>query len=76
MTRSLLQLVLRHAADGPGSDADLLGRFVGTRDEAAFSALVRRHGPMVWAVCRQSVPNRADAEDAFQSVFLALAKSA
>jgi RNA polymerase sigma factor (sigma-70 family) len=76
MTRSLLQLVLRHAADGSGSDADLLGRFVATRDEAAFAALVRRHGPMVWAVCRQSVPNRADAEDAFQAVFLAMAKSA
>jgi RNA polymerase sigma factor (sigma-70 family) len=76
MTRTLLQLVLRHAADGPGSDADLLGRFVGTRDEAAFSALVRRHGPMVWAVCRQSVPNRTDAEDAFQAVFLAFSRSA
>jgi RNA polymerase sigma factor (sigma-70 family) len=75
MNRSLLQFVLRHP-DPDGSDADLLGRFVTSGDEAAFATLVKRHGPMVWAVCRQSVPNRTDAEDVFQAVFLALAKSA
>lgn len=75
MNRSLLQFVLRHP-DPDGSDADLLRRFVASRDDAAFAAVVRRHGPMVWAVCRQSVPNRADAEDVFQAVFLALSKSA
>jgi RNA polymerase sigma factor (sigma-70 family) len=79
MNRNLLQLVLRHA-DGLSAEADadalLLRRFVASRDEAAFALLVKRHGPMVWAVCRQSVPNHADADDAFQATFLALAQSA
>ncbi|MCU0706202.1 MAG: sigma-70 family RNA polymerase sigma factor, partial [Fimbriiglobus sp.] len=79
MNRSLLQLVLRHA-DGLTADADgdavLLRRFIATRDDAAFATLVKRHGPMVWAVCRQSVPHHSDAEDAFQATFLALAQSA
>lgn len=81
MSRSLLHLVLRHAdglAVGPGSesDADLLHRFVRARDEPAFGELLRRHGPMVWAVCRHLLPDAADAEDAFQATFLALVRSA
>lgn len=81
MSRSLLQLVLRHAeafASGPDAEADceLLSRFTQTRDERAFEELLRRHGPMVWAVCRQSLPDHADAEDAFQATFLALIRSA
>jgi hypothetical protein len=32
---------------GPLADSDLLERFVASRDEAAFEALVKRHGPMV-----------------------------
>ncbi len=56
--------------------AELLGRFAERRDEAAFSALVAHHGPMVLATCRRILPNGADADDAFQATFLVLAKKA
>src|SRR5580693_7987557 len=61
------------------SDRQLLERFTAQRDaagEAAFAALVSRHGPMVLDVCRQLLGDLHHAEDAFQAVFLVLARKA
>ena len=55
---------------GGFSNAVLLHRFVASRDEDAFAALVARHGPMVLAVCRGVLRDGCDAEDAFQATFL------
>ena len=61
------------------SDRQLLDRFVARRDaagEAAFAALVARHGPIVLHVCQQLLGDHQHAEDAFQAVFLVLARRA
>jgi RNA polymerase sigma factor (sigma-70 family) len=66
-------------AVGALTDGQLLERFAARRDlaaEAAFTVLVERHGPMVLGVCRQLLHDRHHAEDAFQAVFLVLARKA
>src|SRR5712691_7558840 len=62
--------------DGAGlGDGELLGSFIERRDEAALAALVKRHGPMVWGVCRRLLSHH-DAEDAFQATFIVLVRKA
>jgi RNA polymerase sigma factor (sigma-70 family) len=58
------------------SDAHLLDRFRTHQEEAAFTALLGRHGPMVLGVCRHLLRHEQDAEDAFQATFLVLARKA
>ncbi len=58
------------------NDEQLLERFVAKRDEAAFEALVVRHGRSVLAVCHDVLRDGHDAEDAFQATFLILARKA
>jgi RNA polymerase sigma factor (sigma-70 family) len=73
-----LEHLRRFAADRAGADPPdgvLVGRFVDRRDPEAFAELVRRHGPMVWGVCRRAL-DRPDAEDAFQATFLVLVRKA
>src|SRR5262245_43871837 len=58
------------------SDAQLLQRFALQHEEGAFAVLLGRHGPLVWGVCRRLTRHEQDAEDAFQAVFLAVARRA
>jgi RNA polymerase sigma factor (sigma-70 family) len=71
---------IRHLAgarkDNELPDHQLLERFASHRDESAFAALLRRHGPMVLSVCQSVLHNLHDAEDAFQAAFLVLAQKA
>jgi RNA polymerase sigma factor (sigma-70 family) len=81
MSQRLIAILLKQTqqmmqARQPVSDEALLHQFATERDETAFAGLVQRHGPMVWAVCRNSLRCESDAEDAFQATFLALVRKA
>jgi RNA polymerase sigma factor (sigma-70 family) len=71
----LRQVAMRKCRAGL-TDGELLERFITRRDEAAFEALVRWHGPMVLGVCRRVLRHTQDAEDAFQATFLVLVRKA
>src|SRR5262245_15780189 len=83
MSSAQVGAVLKHIrklaalrTDRESPDQELLVRFAVHRDELAFEALLRRHGPMVLGVCRSILRDVHDAEDAFQAAFLILAQKA
>ncbi|HEY7327234.1 MAG TPA: sigma-70 family RNA polymerase sigma factor [Gemmataceae bacterium] len=82
MTRSLHTLIqslrhsVRHRGDAALTDAQLLERWSGVRDPAAFELLLWRHGPMVLNTCRRLLSLREDVEDAFQATFLVFVRKA
>jgi RNA polymerase sigma factor (sigma-70 family) len=69
-----LRTVCRAAGASDLTDAEVLQRFLVQREEAAFSLLVQRHGPMVHAVCRRILGDSHSAEDSFQATFLVLVR--
>src|SRR4051812_39842626 len=56
-------------------DRALVARFADAREQPAFEQLVKRHGGLVYGVCKRAVRDVHLAEDAFQAVFLVLARN-
>jgi RNA polymerase sigma factor (sigma-70 family) len=82
MANANMQPVLRHLRlalvrerAGQSSDRQLLDQYRSQRNEPAFEALLRRHGPLVLGVCRRLLGHEQDAEDVFQATFLVLASN-
>jgi RNA polymerase sigma factor (sigma-70 family) len=74
-----IQILLDAGTVAGMTDEQLLNQFLeGNSDaaEAAFTALVKLHGPMVWGVCRAALADLHDVEDAFQATFLVLVRKA
>src|SRR5262245_43214786 len=71
-----LRHITRLFANETASDVDLLAQFARSRSDAAFAALVQRHGPMVRSVCRRVLGNSDAADEVFQATFLILARKA
>ncbi len=67
---------IREADHDLRTDPDLLERFARYGEHPAFEAILRRHGPMVLGVCRRTLVNPADVDDAFQATFLVLIRKA
>src|SRR5262245_23808762 len=82
MARTQTSEVIQHLGrtlplpDAGTTDRQLLEDYLSRRHEAALAALVRRHGAMVWGVCRRVLRNDHDAEDAFQATFLVFIRKA
>ncbi|MDB5307659.1 MAG: hypothetical protein JWO38_1861 [Gemmataceae bacterium] len=72
MPRTIFQTILRAGRMSAADPAAALRRFV-AGDPDSFAELIERYGPMVYGVCRRVLGPSPDADDAFQTTFLALA---
>ena len=59
----------RPRGDPPVTDLVMRAR---NGDQQAWDALIERYAPLVWSICRRHRLDRADAEDACQTVWLRL----
>lgn len=75
--QSLTGFLNRAVADvAQCSDRELLERFTASADEAAFAAIVDRHGPMLRGICQRMLDDASLADDVLQATFVVLARKA